>query len=137
MQTVQDLMTSDVVTLEEDDDISFADTFLRLGRIRHLPVVKGAQLVGLITSRDVLKAVETRKDRGKGVLAKDVMTTQVATVRPDTPLRDAARLMLDKKFGCLPVLGRGGALVGILTEADFIKYVVAHLRDLEQPQPGA
>lgn len=144
MRTVSELMTREVVTLEEDDDISFADTFLRLGRIRHLPVVRGAKLVGLITSRDVLRAVQSRTDRGKGVLAKDVMTTQVATARPETPLPEAAALMLRHKFGCLPVLGRGDVLVGIITEADFVKYLVDLLskeeteeeREQEQPSPS-
>ncbi|MFN7132801.1 MAG: CBS domain-containing protein, partial [Myxococcales bacterium] len=69
MRTVADLMSREVVTLEESDDISYADTVLRLGRIRHLPVVSGGRLRGLVTHRDVLRAIVARTDRGSGVTA--------------------------------------------------------------------
>jgi CBS domain-containing protein len=53
------------------------------------------------------------------IVVKEVMTTEVITTTPDTPLRDAARVMAERKLGCLPVCERG-RLVGIVTEGDFV-----------------
>ena len=56
------------------------------------------------------------------LVVKEIMATDVVTTTPETPLEDAARTMLDRKIGCLPVLD-GDRLVGILTEGDFVAFV--------------
>ncbi len=61
------------------------------------------------------------------VVVKEVMTEPVITTTPDTTLADAARIMSDRKIGCLPVVEQG-ALVGILTEGDFVR-IAAGSRD--------
>jgi acetoin utilization protein AcuB len=58
----------------------------------------------------------------KTVLIKDVMKKRVITVKPDTPIKDAAQLMADKKVGCVPVVS-AGALVGLVTTTDILRYV--------------
>lgn len=124
MQIVGELMTRDVVTLKETQNLAKADELLRLHRIRHLPVVRQEKLVGLITHRDLLRAAATHaKDPAAQPLwAADIMTRDVQTVRPDTPLRRAVAMMLEHKYGCLPVVDEGGVLQGILTEADLVRY---------------
>ena len=130
MKTVDEWMSREVVTLEETDDLSLASTILHLGRIRHLPVVRDGRLVGLVTSREVLKAMAGRP--GDATLARDAMTRRLITVTASTPLREAIHLMLENKFGCLPVVEGRDTLVGILTEADLLRFAEGALESLDR-----
>ena len=127
-KTVRDLMTAEVVTLKEHDSLSVADLVMKLGRIRHMPVVSGGRLVGLISQRDLLHhALSATLDdhsldhnRALGAIkVSDCMTRDPVTCSPEMTLADAARVMLKNKYGCLPVLVED-ELAGILTEADFV-----------------
>ncbi len=122
-------MTRDLVTVTETDDLALAESILRLGGIRHLPVVHGRRLAGLITHGDLLRAAVPATARG--VLARDVMTRGPTTVGPDGSLAEAARLMLRHRFGCLPVCERDGTLVGIVTESDFVRFAAEVMHDLD------
>ncbi|MFW5876006.1 MAG: CBS domain-containing protein [Myxococcota bacterium] len=135
---VRDLMTVDPVTLEQDEDLDLADQLMRLGRIRHLPVVQEGRVVGIISERDLLRtqagqldgaSADERLEMKRWVKAGWVMTRDVQEVGPDTALLEAAHLMRDRKYGCLPVVEEG-RLVGILTEADFVDHVI---HELEHP----
>lgn len=132
---VRDVMTSEVTTLRRNDRLSLADDVMQLGRIRHMPVVDDEDesvLVGIVSQRDLFRGSLARA-LGYGVsqqqkllnmlFVKEVMTNEPITTTPETALRDAAKLMLDRKLGCLPVI-EGGKLVGILTESDFVRLVV-------------
>ena len=127
---VRDLMSPEVTTLGRNDALSIADDVMRLGRIRHMPVLDDdGQLVGIVSQRDLFRGALARA-LGYGahaqqkllgqLLVKEVMTNDPATIGPDAPLADAARLMLQRKIGCLVVV-EDGQLAGILTEADFVK----------------
>ena len=135
MQTVGELMTrSSLVTLTETQNLAQADELLRLHRIRHLPVVRNGKLVGLITHRDLLRAAAQRgADPVKQPLwTSDVMVRDVKTVRADTPTREAVKLMLENKYGCLPVVGADGELVGIITEADMVRFAQHLIEDMDR-----
>jgi CBS domain-containing protein len=129
---VRDVMTRDVVTLGRNDKLLVADDLMRLGRIRHLPVVDEAgELAGIVSQRDLfhsglIKALgygtHAQRQALDMVVVKEAMRTQVVTTGPETPLRDAAKVMLEKKIGCLVVLDEG-RIAGILTESDFVKLV--------------
>ncbi len=139
MKTVGELMTRDLVTLKETQNLALADELLRLHRIRHLPVVREGKLVGLITHRDLLKANSQKgADPARQPLwAADIMNREVRTVRPDMSLRDSVKLMLDNKFGCLPVVGEDGKLLGILTEADLVRYAQQLISELDRMSEAA
>jgi CBS domain-containing protein len=139
MKTVGELMTRDLVTLKETQNLALADELLRLHRIRHLPVVREGKLVGLITHRDLLKAAAQKglDPARQPSWAADIMNREVKTVRPDTSLRDAVKVMLDNKFGCLPVVGDNGNLLGILTEADMVRYAQQLIGDLDRLSEAA
>jgi CBS domain-containing membrane protein len=126
---VRDVMSRDVVTIARNQVLVVADDVMRLGRIRHLPVLDDdGNVVGVVSQRDLfhsglVKALgygARAKERVLETLAvKEAMTTEVVTTTPNTPLRQAAELMLKHKVGCLPVLDEG-KLTGILTESDFV-----------------
>jgi CBS-domain-containing membrane protein len=126
---VRDVMTREVVTLERNDKLATADSVMRLGRIRHMPVLdEEGHLAGLVSQRDLFRGALLRA-LGYGtaaekkmldlVVVKEAMTTDVVTISPDATLAEAARLMLERKIGCLVVV-EGEKLIGILTEADFV-----------------
>jgi CBS domain-containing membrane protein len=131
MLKVRDVMTTaEVVTLKRNDKLTLADDVMRLGRIRHLPVLDddGEHLVGIVSQRDLFRGALAQA-LGYGqyahrklldtFLVKDVMTTEVITISPDTPLVEAARILMQRKIGCLPVV-EDGSLAGIITESDFV-----------------
>jgi CBS domain-containing protein len=125
---VEDRMTRDVRTLQRNDKLSIAEELMKVGRFRHVVVVEKGEVVGIISQRDLFYGA-LAWSTGLGTTAhekaleampvKQVMHCDVVTVAPETPLADAARIMLEKKLGCLPVVGAEG-LVGILTEGDFL-----------------
>ena len=131
--SVRDVMTAEVTTLKRNEKLTLADDLMRLGRIRHLPVLDddGEQLVGIVSQRDLFRGA-LAKALGYGQSAqrklldtfsvKEVMITDVITTTPDTPLIEAARVLTERKIGCLPVV-ENGRLVGILTEGDFVAMV--------------
>ncbi|MCL6621541.1 MAG: CBS domain-containing protein [Syntrophobacterales bacterium] len=125
---VRDIMVKEVATLDVNDELSLANDIMRLGRIRHLPVVDGARLVGIISERDLFRSslaqalgyeTKTTRELMKSLRIKDVMVTQVITVSPDTDLKTAVRMMVDHKIGCLPVV-EGDRLIGLVTETDIL-----------------
>jgi CBS domain-containing membrane protein len=131
---VRDVMTSDVTTLKRNEKLTMADDIMQLGRIRHLPVIDDDdkdKLIGIVSQRDLLRGALAQAlgygEHGRRkvldtLLVKEVMATEVITTSPDALLADAARLLAERKIGCLPVLDNG-RLVGILTEGDFVALV--------------
>ncbi|MCA9669499.1 MAG: CBS domain-containing protein [Myxococcales bacterium] len=133
--TVGELMSRSLVTLEAEQSVPLARELMEMERIRHLPVVDGKRLIGLVTYRDLLAAHRQRVD---GLIAEldepidlaipvsRVMRRQLWTVNPQTPALEGARIMSDHDFGCLPVIDDGD-LVGIVTEADYLEMAMRTL----------
>ncbi len=133
---VCDLMTTEVVTLTEDENLAHAQRCMAQGRIRHLPVVRDQKLVGLVTHRDLLAAsfsvfaeVEANEQRRifSTVRVVEIMHRDVVSVPPDLGVSQAARILLENKYGCLPVVDSENRLLGIVTEADFLRLTVSLL----------
>jgi acetoin utilization protein AcuB len=126
---VEKRMKRDPVTVAPDDSFRHAMTLIRQKGIRHLPVVEGGQLVGIVTDRDIRQAspspatsleIHELHYLLEKVRIHEIMTRKVYTVTPDTPIEEAARLMLTHKIGGLPVLNER-TLVGIITETDILR----------------
>ncbi|MGA1839357.1 MAG: CBS domain-containing protein [bacterium] len=130
---VRDLMSTDLFTLSTDDNLKTLEDMMKWRAIRHIPVVdEEKRVVGLVTHRDLLKysisgfasVAEDEKDAlNRSIPVSSIMKTNIQTVPPELTLQDAAKLMLKYKFGCLPIV-ENEKLVGIITEADFLKFFV-------------
>jgi acetoin utilization protein AcuB len=133
---VRDYMQAMPLTTTPEELVSIARQRMRGSRIRHLPVVaEGNRLVGVITDRDTRQAGASDEPHMaeheltyllEKLTVREIMTTQVVTVHPDTPLTDAGRILLDKKFGCLPVVHHDNTLAGIITVTDLLRAYVDH-----------
>jgi acetoin utilization protein AcuB len=133
---VKDFMRTQVTTIPLDALVSTAYQMmlLRGSGIRHLPVVARQNvLVGILTDRDVrLAAASDAPSMAehellyllKKLRVRDIMTQDVVTVRGTTSLAEAGQLFLQRKFGCLPVVGDDNRLEGILTVTDLLRAYV-------------
>jgi CBS domain-containing protein len=127
--TVRDLMTTELVTLDADEHLQIAGDLMSLARVRHMPVVSGKRLVGILSQRDLFRAAVSsalhfrpaaeREWLGK-IRVAEAMTTDVVTADPDWTVQRALSLMLERRIGCLPVV-RDGRLVGLLSETDCLQ----------------
>ena len=133
---VADLMTSKVFTVEQHDLIDRVFFLIHYERIRHLPVVEKGKVIGIVSDRDLYKALGPKSNSnaieaptGTGtaelhVIPKKVqhiMHRGVITVTPDTYASEAAAKMADNKVGALPVVDKDNKLVGILSSTDILR----------------
>jgi acetoin utilization protein AcuB len=134
---VKDYMQVTPMTVTPEDLVSTASQRMRGVGIRHLPVVTAENiLVGVVTDRDIRQAGASDASHMaehellyllEKMTVQDIMTTQVITVRSDTPLAEAGQLFLEKKLGCLPVVRNNNVLEGIITVTDLLHaYVQQH-----------
>ncbi len=127
---VRDLMTPKVFTLKPADSLEDLYELMDDKHVRHVPIVdREGDLVGLVTHRDLSRSVlgpqerlplSIREDLLRKRRVREIMATEVDTIEPDESLTAAAEMLLENKVGCLPVV-EGEHLVGILTEADFVR----------------
>lgn len=132
---VADWMTESVLAVETFDSISIARQLMAKHRINQLPVLDNDVLVGIVTDRDLRDAYPTSMmiDQGEAidrfadsVTVEEVMSHDVFTVGPDTPLKKAVGLLRTHRIGSLPVV-RDKNLVGIITRSDILDFVLAGL----------
>ena len=142
-QVVRDIMVSNLTTLPRESSLLDAAITMRRTSLRHLLVVDGEKLVGIISERDVqrcspsLLSPITQEEYNaifENTPIERVMFRNPLTVTPDSPIRDAVAVMLDRKVGCLPVV-EGERLVGILTRSDVLNLVMSFLP--APPEPSA
>ena len=128
---VSDLMTTEVQTVTPDASLmDLGDIFDRFD-VRHVPVVDDdGDLIGLVSDRDLLRNVLTdqtdvplsvRESSLSATRVDAIMTVDLVTLEPNDSAQRAARLLLDNKFGCVPIVEGGSRLVGIVTQSDFLR----------------
>jgi acetoin utilization protein AcuB len=133
---VRDRMTPNPVTVTTETSVLDALNLVRANRFRHLPVVdEQGKLAGIVTEKDLVYAAPTPTTslsifEVNYILSRlrvgRIMKTNVITVEPDLPIEEAARVMVDHKIGCLPVL-EGGNLIGIISDTDIFRVFVEGL----------
>ena len=116
------VMTPSPHTIGSDQPLSVAHRLMREHQLRHLPVLRAGKLVGVLSQRDLffvesLTGVDVEIDR-----VADAMTQDVYTAHPDDALRDIARIMATRKYGCAVVM-RQGQLLGIFTVTDALRHL--------------
>lgn len=130
---VKDWMTTNVLTTQPHTPISDAHQMMKVNTVRRLPVVNNGKLVGIITIGDVREASPSDATTlsiwelnylWAQLTVDKVMSRNVLTVQADTSILDAAEMMLEHKISGLPVVGKDGKLVGIITESDIFRLLV-------------
>lgn len=141
MITVDEIMSIELRTLSEENTLADAQKIMSDAHIHHIPIINGNNsLKGLVSHRDVLAATEsqlsdaTLAQNASDVPVSEFMTRDVATVDPRANLRQAAVYLQKHKYGCLPVV-EGGALVGIVTDSDFVSVAINLLEQIEEFEP--
>lgn len=131
MQTLRDLMTTDLLTVRADQDVRAALETLEGAWVRHLPVLQGTRVVGMLSDRDLRPAYKALWDEREGhaddagVLDQHVtklMRTDVLHLPPDGTVADAIDVMLDFRVGAVPIV-EAESLVGIVSYVDVLQYV--------------
>lgn len=129
---VGDVMTREVRTVQRNDELALADGLMRENSIRHLPVLdEDGQVCAVVSQRDLFRGALLRalgygsraaETMLRQVVVKEAMSSELHATTPDALVADAARVMIERKIGCLPVVD-GGKLVGIVSETDFVRLV--------------
>lgn len=128
---VHAIMQRKIVTISAGESLSTVEDIMRLGRVRHMPVVSGGKLVGVVSERDLLRSSlsslsshrnDVRKAFLFGVEIGRVMSQPPIVIDPHATIKQAACTMAEAKIGCLPVVD-GEELVGIVTETDVLRWV--------------
>ncbi|HEX9823422.1 MAG TPA: CBS domain-containing protein [Actinomycetota bacterium] len=127
---ISDIMTQAAVTDQPDDTLEAAAKRMWEQQTGSLLVLDGEDLVGIVTERDILKAVATGVEMGSTRIS-EVMTKDLITVDPGTSLREAAAVMTDKWIRHLPVL-EGGRLVGVVSQRDLSGVLAGALNEPEE-----
>jgi CBS domain-containing protein len=118
--TVKHLIKETPITVGADDDLALALQVMLWGDIRHLPVMGGDGLLGVLSERDVLRRyAELGPHAGAREKASAAMSSPPITVAPDEAITDAVKLVTDRHIGCLPIVERG-QLIGIVTRLDLL-----------------
>lgn len=134
-KTVSDIMTRKVVTLFEEDNLTQVRANLARYRFHHLPVVDDGKLVGMLSHHDLLRAsapsgehitaAQFREERMlERSFVRDLMQTDLVTATPSLPIKLAAKRMLERRVGALPVVDADNNLIGIVTEHDLVRSLV-------------
>lgn len=133
MINVSDWMSRGVLAVEAFDSIAVARQVMAKHRVNQLPVVEGEKLVGIVTDRDIRDAYPTSImiNRAKEIdkfaesyTVEEVMAYNVVSVRPQTPLATAIRLLRRHRIGSLPVVEKE-KLVGIITRSDILDFILS------------
>lgn len=141
MFNVSDIMSSPVFSLSQLDTMRDVRQLMNFANIRHIPVTDDAgNFEGLVTHRDLLHCTisklagilpEEQDEIDNALVIKEIMRSDVRCVEPHTSLKEAATILFKHKYGCLPVI-EGKKLVGIITEADFLRLTIRLLENINE-----
>jgi len=130
---VASIMTKEVVKLNLSDDLTKAETLFKKHHIRHIPVVNGNKIIGMLSYTDLLRisfadSIEDDEDTVDTTVynmfsVEQVMAKNLVTVSADATIKEVAEILAVREFHALPVV-EGGLLVGIVTTTDLIKYLI-------------
>ena len=130
---ISEIMTTRVHSLQEHEPLSRACSLMAENHLHHAPVLQGKKLVGLISHRDLCRAMpssllgaEDRKEKGfiDGLArVEDVMIRDPKTLRPSDPMKVGLEVLIETRYGCLPIVDHQGDLVGIVSAHDMLLFL--------------
>ncbi|MCF1420430.1 MULTISPECIES: CBS domain-containing protein [Mangrovimonas] len=129
---VSEIMSKEVIAITQDDGLDVAEHLFKKHHIRHIPVVKGKRIVGMLSLTDLLRisfADEVEDEEEVETIVYNmftidqVMTKNLISVSPDSTIKEVAEILASKEFHALPVVCNDD-LVGIVTTTDLIKYLL-------------
>jgi acetoin utilization protein AcuB len=133
---VVDVMTREPLTVTATETIGEADDLMSQNKILQLPVVKGKELVGIITDRDIrsflsgsLLASPDQREMALKTRIREIMTSEPITVSPDDDLEEAVELLIEEKVGGIPVVDEAEGMVGIVTYVDVLRCFLNRLQE--------
>lgn len=133
---VLDVMTANPLTVKATESIGTADELMAENSIRQIPVVADGELVGIVTDRDIraflsdaLVASPERHEKAMRTPVRDIMTTEPLCVAPDDDLEEAIELLIEQKFGAIPVVDDAEGLVGIVSYVDVLRCFLNRMRE--------
>lgn len=133
---VVDVMTREPLTVTATETIGEADDLMSQNKILQLPVVKGKELVGIITDRDIrsflsgsLLASPDQREMALKTRIREIMTSEPITVSPDDELEETVELLIEEKVGGIPVVDEAAGLVGIVTFVDVLRCFLNRLQE--------
>jgi acetoin utilization protein AcuB len=127
--SIADFMTPMPHTVGSEQMITFAQKLMRKHGIRHLPVLHGGELYGIVSDRDLGMIAGLNEVNPDATTVEEAMTQEAYTVGKDTALFDVLREMLENKYGSAVVI-EGNKIVGILTTHDALKLLVEHFPEV-------
>lgn len=126
--SVSETMTPSPLTIGQDQSMSVAHDMMRSHKVRHLPVLQGGRIVGIVSDGD-LHLIETLDEVDPDdVTVEEAMTADPYCIAPETPLDEVVQTMADNKYGCA-VVAKGSKVLGILTTTDVCRAFAAVLRE--------
>jgi CBS-domain-containing membrane protein len=133
---VVDVMTQDPLSVTTTETVGKADELMAENSIRQIPVVKGRELIGIVTDRDVraflndaLQGEPEARERALKTAVGNIMTTEPLSVAPDDDLKDALEILIEQKFGAIPVVDEAEGLVGIVSYVDVLRNYLERLQE--------
>lgn len=128
---IQELMHHHPITVQKDASLETAAQLLQKLDVRHLPVLDGTKLVGMISDRDLAPVLfdDPLAAKNDERHVAHLMEADVITISPDAPAREAADQMAERRIGALPVVEDGHVLVGIVSYVDILKAIAETLRN--------
>ena len=132
---ISSIMTTKVITLHISDTLEKAEKLFKKNKIRHIPVVRNKEILGMLSYTDILRiSFADISDDENNVdtfvydmfTIKQVMAKNVTVVDPDATIKEVSKLLAAKEFHALPV-AKNGKLVGIITTTDLINFLVQQL----------
>jgi len=140
--TISEIMTKDLFTVQIDDKVLLADEIMKTQKVKHIPVLEGKKLVGIISDRGLkeytLKQLYDFEDalpdsaRNRIIDFQSIMDKNIRVIYPEDSVQKAVEIMLKKKAGCLPVVDWSKNLVGMLTHTDVLLFLHGKLIELAE-----
>ncbi|HJZ85572.1 MAG TPA: CBS domain-containing protein [Polyangia bacterium] len=120
-RTVGDIMTTQVVTASTEDEVADLAKRMAKERISCVVIVGGRKPVGIVSERDVVRAVGERPGMIVGMKAREMMSSPVVTLTRDTTVVEARRMMIERHFRRFPIVNADGHLIGLITQTDILR----------------